>query len=97
MTTIAEALAIAVDVAHDIEYFDTLTIRWDSDDNDPIGGYLRVEYQVRDGGTLFYQGVHHPGEGYCEGNPCAYCGKAFYEDPEFVCHCNGGHTGLCNA
>lgn len=29
-----------------------------------------------------YSGVFHPGDGCCQGNPCRYCGRAFYdEDP----------------
>ena len=80
MTTLRELFAIAVNVDdHPIEYYETLSIKWRADDNDPAGGYLEINYQVKDGGALSYAGVFHPGKGFCEGNPCAYCGKAYYD------------------
>lgn len=51
---------------------DEFTYSWD-------GGYERLRARKKGSGTLEFQGVYHPDDGLCEGNPCRYCGKAFIE------------------
>jgi len=37
-------------------------------------------HEVLRAGGVEYRGVFHPGDGCCQGNPCRYCGRAFYEE-----------------
>lgn len=36
-------------------------------------------YEELHEGNMHYSGTFHPGNGYCEGNPCRYCGHVWHE------------------
>jgi len=36
-------------------------------------------YETLDTDNYHYAGAYHPGDGYCKGNPCRFCGAATHE------------------
>lgn len=45
-------------------------------------GYERFEVIFRNSSSLKHEGVYHPGDGCCKGNPCQYCGYTVHDEVE---------------